>query len=119
VNYTRLAATAKKLLTKHGQDVTLHVSPVGTYDPATGRTTETITDEVLKGALFDFAKGVTTVNGTQVESGDKELYLEAKSGVVPSVRDKVTVVGETFSVVSFGEINPAGAPVLYQLHLRR
>jgi hypothetical protein len=119
MNYTRLAATAKKLLAKHGRDVTLHSEALPVYDAATGVATVTPTDTVVKAAIFDFAKGVTTVRGTLVQMGDKEIFMEAKSGVTPSVRDTVTVDVDIFTVVSVGEINPAGTPVLYQLHVRR
>lgn len=119
MNYQRLATTASRLLAKHGRNITLRRTSAGTYDPATGTASSTTSDQTLKGALFDFGKGVTTVRGTLVEAGDKELYVEARTGVVPATRDTVIVGADTYSVVSVGEINPAGTPVVYSAHLRR
>jgi hypothetical protein len=121
MNYEQTAARASATLAKKGRDVILRqMAAAGTYDTDQGSVSAAApTDSTLKGVLFDFASGQTTVRGTLIEAGDKELYLEAKAGVVPSQRDQILVGADTYKVVSMGEINPAGVPVLYQLHLRR
>ena len=117
--YSNLAATAAQLLAKFGQPVTLRSVGAGAYDPATSGVllgAALPTDVVRKGVLLDFARGTTTVRGNLVQAIDKQLLLE--SGVVPSLEDLVLVGGATFTIVSIGEVNPAGTPVLYDLHLR-
>lgn len=117
--YTNLAATALRLLTAKGGDVTLRQSSVGTYDPALGTSTVSTTDTVLKGALFDFSQGTTMVRGTLVQAQDKQLLLEARDGLVPTTTDVVVINDVVYTIVSRGEINPAGTPVVYDLHVRK
>lgn len=117
--YTGLAATAAKLLKSKGQQVLLNraATPV-TYNTADSSVTSASTPSVSKrmGALFDFGSGITTVRGNLVEKNDKQLLMEA--GVVPVPADTVTVDGITYVIVSIGQANPAGTPVMYDLHLR-
>jgi len=120
MSYEQTAARASATLARKGRDVILRQIAEGTYDTDTGAVTAPApTDSTLNGALFDFAAGVTTVRGTLVQAGDKELYLEAKAGIVPNPRHLVVVGADTYKVLSMVEINPAGTPVLYTLHLRK
>lgn len=120
MSYAQSAARASGTLARNGRDVILRQAAAGVYDTDQGAVSAPApTDKTLKGVLFDFAAGVTTVRGTLIEAGDKELYLEAKTGTVPSQRDQILVGAVTYKVMSLAEINPAGVPVLYTLHLRR
>ena len=120
MSYEQTAARASATLAKKGRDVILRQIEEGTYDTDQGSVSAAApTDKTLKGVLFDFASGQTTVRGTLIEAGDKELYLEAKAGVVPSQRDQILVGADIYKIIAVGEINPAGVPVLYQLHLRK
>ena len=115
--YDRLAATALDLLSRFGQDVSrVRVTP-GAYDPATGAAGESEASATFKGALLDFNNGTTTFQGTLVQVGDRRLLIEA--GAAPNTDDKIVVGGVTWSVLSVREINPAGIPVVYSLHLRK
>lgn len=115
--YDRLAATASTLLAKYGQAVTLKSNPVNAYDPATGLASGTGTTSSRKAALFDFGAGQTDFHGTLIQQNDKKCLMEA--GVVPTERDVVTVGAVDYVVMSVGEANPAGTPVVYSLLLRR
>ena len=115
-DYSANAATALRMLTNYGQSVTRRTYSAGTYDPATGTTTPTTADTTRKGALFDIASGTTTVRGTLVQVSDKQLYLDAQGAA--EVTDHYIADGDEYTVVSVGEINPAGTPVLFDLHLR-
>ena len=120
MSYEQTAARASATLARKGQDVILRQIAEGTYDTDLGSVSAPApTESTLKGVLFDFGSGLTTVRGTLIEAGDKELYLEAKAGIVPSQRDQVIVGADTYKVLSVGEINPAGVAILYTLHLRR
>lgn len=116
MNYTKTAATTLRLLTKHGQTVTRRALTQGTYDPATGGMTNTTADTTRKGALLSIASGETTIRGTLVQGADKRLLLDASGSVALS--DNFVIGGVVYSVVSIGETNPAGTPVLYDLHIR-
>lgn len=115
MNYTASAATAARLLAKYGQAVTLRQVVQGAYDPATGTTSQTVTDVQRNGAVFDYGTG--TVDGTLIQQGDKQLYMEP--GVVPSMQHRVIVGGVEYGIVTIKEINPAGVPILYELQLRQ
>lgn len=115
--YDNLAATAARLLTRYGQSVTLRRAAAGTYDPATsGVTSAAPTDLTRQGALLDFGVGVTNLRGNLVQATDRRLLLEA--GEAPALADAFVIGGKVFTIVSIGEISPAGTPVMYDLHVR-
>lgn len=115
-DYTKSAATALRLITKFGQDVTLRNYTIGTYDPATGTNTVSTSDTTVKAAILDFMKGQTEQSGNLVQVGDKRCLMQA--GTVPSLEDHVIVSFKDYSILSIGEVNPAGTPCLYSIHLR-
>lgn len=114
--YTRAAATALRMLTKFGRDVTLRSTTPGTYDPATGTTTPTSSDTTRKGALFDFGSGQTLERGTLILANDKRLLMDATGPV--DAHDRIVIGALEYAIVSVGEINPAGVSVLFDMHLR-
>lgn len=112
--YDGLAATSLALLTKYGRNVTRRRFAEGAYDPATGSVTQTPTDSTFRGALLGFT--VREVRGALVTERDKRLLLEAAGS--PTNADVFVIDGIEYAVVSFDAINPAGIPVIYDLHLR-
>lgn len=117
VDYSAKAASALRMLTRFGQDVTRTASTVGTYNPATGAASVSTAATTRKGVKLPFTSGTTTVRGQLVQSEDAELYLDAEGAV--TLTDKFTIGGAIFSVVSFDELAPAGTAVLYTVHIRR
>lgn len=115
--YDNLAATSKKLLTKYGRDVVIAAITQGAYDPATSTAAPTSTSKTVKGVLFDINAGITLIQGTLVEVGDKRLLVESSGA--PTIQDKVTVGDAIYRILSVTEINPGGTVVLYDLHLRK
>lgn len=115
--YSDMAAVALEQLTEFGQDVALRNYTVGTYDPADGTVPTTYADVTRKGALFDFGAGQINGPGGLIQGGDKRLLLQA--GTVPALEDHVIVDSVDYVIKGVGEVNPAGTPVLYDLHLRR
>ena len=116
-DYARAAATSLRLLTKFGQDVTLRSYSAGTYNPAVGTSTPTMTDTTRKGAIFDFGAGQTLERGTLIQVGDKRLLLDSVDSV--SHQDHFIIKSIEYVIVSIGEINPAGKSVLFDIHIRR
>lgn len=119
--YDKLGASAAKLLAKFGQDITLRKPASGSsYDTATGTVTTggPAVDTVRKGAVFDFKDGVMAASGGLIQNGDKRLLLDS-SLPVPKAEDIVILAGVLWSVKGVKEVNPAGTPVIYELHLRR
>ena len=116
IDYTSIAANALAALTEAGQNVTHRTYTAGTYNPALGSATPATADTTRKGALFDFAAGKTHERGSLILVGDKRLLLDVTASV--SMRDKFVIGGTEYAIISVGEINPAGTPVLYDIHLR-
>jgi|SRR3990170_768511 len=121
MDYAKLADKALKLLTKHGQDITLRATVVGAYNPASGTATTTVTDTTRKGAIFDYklvVYGNDTINNTLVQAGDKRLYMDA-NGSAPTLNDQVIVGGVTWQIRNIKDINPAGTCILFDCTIRR
>lgn len=114
--YSDLAKVSLDLLKGFGQTITRREFAAGVYDPATGTASQTFIDTQRKGALFDFGAGVTSMRGQLIQVKDKRLLVDAAG---PLTADDNFIVGDTeYSVVSLGEISPAGTPVVYDLHIR-
>jgi hypothetical protein len=116
--YAEMAADVVELLTEFGQPVTVTiVSPDSVYDPSTSTNVNPEANYPAVGAIFDLND--REINGTLMQVGDKRIYVSAVG--VPTVRldDRVTIGGETFRVVNPNTIGPAGAAVLYDLHVRK
>lgn len=117
IDYTSIAGNALAALTGAGQNVTRRTYTTGAYDPATGIASSTTTDTTRKGVILDFGSGKTLERGTLIQVGDKRLLLDAEATVLPD--DHFIIGGVEYSIVSIGEVNPAGICVLYDLHLRK
>lgn len=114
--YSDLAKTALSLLSQFGQAVTRRECVSAAYDPATGTAGQTFVDTTRRGAIFDFGPGTSTVRGQLVQISDQQLLLDATGPA--TLNDRFLVNGKEYTVVTLGEVNPAGIPVIYDLHLR-
>jgi len=121
--YTRLQATANRLLKGKGQSLTLTKITAGTYNPATGGFTGAGTStQTAYGAIFDY--GTKQIDGTLIKAGDKQLLLSAfktdgTALTAPVLGDTVTIGGVTYTLVEpLKEVNPAGTVVLFDVNLR-
>lgn len=129
--YDRLQASAQRMLTLYGrpQGVTLLQSGPSVYDPSQGKNTVTTTTYVGTGALTDFSltnPSVTTIRGTEIQQGDKMLYLGMQgtlNGVPvqmpqPNTDDTIQIAGTSYNVLATTTIDPAGTPIIHECHLR-
>lgn len=116
IDYAAIARNALAALTDAGQAVTRRAYTAGAYDTATGVAANTTVDTTRTGALFDFSRGKEYERGQLIERSDKRLLLDATGPV--AMTDHFIVNGVEYSVVSIGEVNPAGTCVLYDLHVR-
>lgn len=114
--YSDLAKVALGMLSQFGQTVKRREFISGAYDPATGEAVQTITETDRTGALFDFGAGVTSVRGQLVETTDKRLLLDSTGPVL--ITDHFLINGTEYTVVTLGEVSPAGTTVIYDLHIR-
>lgn len=129
--YDRMAASAMTLLTRYGrpQGVTILQAGPSVYDPTTSKNTPTSTTYLGTGALVDFsltAPSVTTIRGTEIQQGDKLLYLGMTGTLngatvqLPELNtdDTIIIAGTAYNIEATTTLNPAGTPVLQQMHLR-
>ena len=110
-----LTALSLRMLTTHGQDVTLRAYTVGAYDPATGASTPSTADTTRRGAILPLG-GTIQIRGTLIQATDKRLLLDAEGEV--SNQDHLIVGTVDYSIVSLEAVDYKGTTVLYDLHLR-
>lgn len=115
-DYASLSDLAVELIGEFGGPVSQITYTVGIYDPATGANSVSTATTDRYGAAFDFGAGKTTERGTLIQVGDKQLLLDPILAVAQ--QDHFVVGGEEYTIVSIGEVNPAGTRVLYDIHLR-
>lgn len=129
-DYTRMATVAETLLTKFGQSMTLtHVTEGGRYDPHTGESVQTETQETVIGVLLP--TGSSRVRGGEGAIGDFDdstvgltsdrrrfAVIKAKSvATAPKPADRVAANGTSYRVTGVTPINPAGVAIVYQVGL--
>lgn len=119
--YTRLRATALRLINKYGRLVTLSLAADGpTPDPAKPWEpgAPTLTPHTLKAVVFPVEEDY--VDGTTILSTDEQAIVAAAA--LPAAPDpkSVLVDGSTaYKTVKVLPIEPGEVPVIYTLFLRR
>lgn len=101
-----------------GRTATLRRVTTGTYDPATGTTTDTTTDYSLTGRRVEF--NATQVDGTAVQASDFRFEFSASdtAGIVPRTADKLILAGTTYPIVRVTPTDGKDGAVLYSLQCR-
>lgn len=125
--YDRMAATALRLIERFGQAATFSDTPEpdpDDYDPVTG-TGPVVVPVTQPGQviLLDYTvqeAGVINAAGSLVEQGDKKIMLAAKGlAWPPTMTTTILVDGLTWTIVNIKSTNPAGTPLVFELHGRR
>jgi hypothetical protein len=119
--YSKMQATANRLLKGKGQEITLTRQAAGAYDPATGTAAVTTTTQTAYGAMFEY--GDKNIDGTLIKEGDKQLLLSALNStgtalVAPALNDTVTINTVVYTVVRIKPLSPAGTTVLFDCNIR-
>ena len=125
--YDRMAATALRLIERFGQTATLSDTPEpdpDDYDPVTGMGAAimpvTQPGQVI---LLDYTMqeaGIINAAGSLVQQGDKKIMLAAKGlAWAPTMTTTILADGLTWTIINIKTTNPAGTPLLYELHGRR
>ena len=113
-----MATTADELITEFGQTVTLKVSAGAAYDPETGSSVVTYTDQSGHGCVVDFDKKL--IDGTKVRIGDKLVLLSPLGISEPKDGDQLVIGAETWQLVPPVTVTaPAGVAVLYEVQVRK
>lgn len=122
--YERMAATAIRLITRFGQSGTISDVTPGTYDSATGVTTgDTPISQTAQMILLDYSlqeSGAKYNEGTQVLAGDKKILIAAQGlAWAPMMTSRITADGAVWQAVNIKVSNPAGTPLVYEIHGRK
>lgn len=116
MNYDNSAATALRLLTSFGRDITLRTVTTGAYDTETGSNTVTTTDATVK--AVDFAvKGESYVDGQLIKMSDRYALVSYDGAI--SVSDKLVIGSVVWSIVAVKTLAPAGIVVLHKVYIRK
>ena len=113
-NYTPLTSSATRLLTKFGAQYTFTRTTKGTYNPVTGKTSDSSSTYTGYACLFNYSDADLT-DGTILQ-GDRRMLAE---GGTYEVGDSVVVGSDTYRVISVSEIAPAGTVVAANLQIRK
>lgn len=122
--YDDMAAVALELITEFGQVGTISDVAPGTYDPATGATTgDTPITQTAQMILLDYTlqeSGAKYNEGTQVLAGDKKILIAAQGlAWAPMMTSRITADSDVWQVVNIKVSNPAGTPLVYEIHGRK
>lgn len=122
--YGRMAATALRLITRFGQAATLDDVTPGTYDPVTGETTgATPITQPCQVILLDYSlqeSGIKYAEGSQVQAGDKKILIAAQGlAWAPMLTTTITADGAIWRTINIKSSNPAGTPLVYEIHGRK
>lgn len=115
-DYSRLIATANRLLAKFGQDMTLLALNAPGYDPSTGGTSGTPASETKTGVIFPYKNGITAMQESLILAGDQQVFILLDNAPKPT--DKLQVGSREYSIINVKAIEPGGVTVLYELQVR-
>ena len=111
--YDRMQATATRLVTKYGKDVTLTREVASSTNPVTGIVTPG-TPITITGKGIDRDFNTAEIDGSAVLRGDKQLIL-ADASQEPLMND---VYGD-YRVINVQEVTPANTTIIYRLQVRK
>ena len=116
-DYSRPAATAKRLLDRFGQDGQLSRTVPGGYDPVTGPTDPIDLQSPCTVALLEFDN--RQIDGELIRVGDRRALIAPDVAFEPLAGDLLTADGEVLQVVRNRPMKPAGLIVLHDCIVRK
>lgn len=115
-NYTRMQATASRLLKKFGKEITVQVLTGETLDIPTQSKVNIYTDVTGNGVTGKFNNN--EIDGSLILTTDLKLTIENLS-IPPVINSKVSIDGVDYRVASVSKSKPAGINLLYKIGLRK
>lgn len=111
-NYSKSAQTARKLIAKFGQNMTLTKE---VYNLDTGALISSI-QTTDKGVILPYTNSAYSAQGGLIQVGDNKVLINI--AVEPKPVDKLVIGTKTYSIVNVAALEPAGINVLYELQVR-
>lgn len=122
-DYGASAATALRLLARFGQELTLTRTTPGTYNPATGGTTDDVTTtQTVTAAVLPAGSGMSfddSLKDMLVKGKLRQVLISALTPAgasltfAPAPLDLLTLEGADWEVEGVTPLNPSGTPVMY------
>jgi hypothetical protein len=121
--YDDMATVALDLISEFGQTATIKDVTAGSYDAVTGAgAPDTPIEQPAELILLDYSlqeSGAKYAEGTQVKAGDKKILIAAKGlEWAPKLTSIITADGADWRIVNLKVSNPAGTPLVYEIHGR-
>lgn len=113
-NYTRIKAKTQKLIKKFGAEYTFSRVSQGSFDPTTGKTTNTTSTYSKQACIFDY-NDADRADGV-VQQGDRRLLAE---GHTYENGDTVVIDGDTYTIINVSFTAPGGEVVAANLQVRK
>lgn len=112
--YTRLEATAQRLIAKYGKPaVVVRETRTGpAHDPSVVQTPYAC-------MVADIGYSITDRDASLVQVGDKVGLMSTSAEIAPSKEDKLQIDGGTYAFVDLKPLNPGGLTLLYEYHARK
>lgn len=107
--------STKKMIDRHGQDMTYTKVTEGSYNIETGSTTNTNSTYTLR--MYKKHIRANQYNYPNLIGITSAVFYLANNalGFIPAVRDKISVNNETFEIESIAEHCALGQVILYKL----
>lgn len=125
--YDRAKSLATRMLAPRssggkGLALTLAKITAGTYDPATGSSTDTTTNYAGSGMRQDYE--LSDIDGTLVRQGDVKILISptlinGNDTPEPATGDSIVFDGSTYSVINVMLWNYAGLAVGFEVQARK
>lgn len=112
-DYSGIAATASRLITRFGIDVTVISKDITAHDPVKGEVTSTPDDVVMNGIVVTIT--AENLPDGQIQQGDKLLFVD---GAVV-LNDQLEVQGQKWQAVRVDLIQPANTPIVTRVQIRK
>lgn len=112
--YTRMEATARRLIAEYGKAAT--VVRFATSGPAHA---PVITETEHACVLVETGYRLTLIPETLIQSGDRMGIISTTITIVPETADKIDIAGERFNFVDVKPLNPGGTTLLYEFLARK
>jgi len=112
-----MIATARRLIQKYGENITLQRVVEGAYDVSDGSVSSgTTTNYSAKGHPAEYSND--EVDGKSIRKSDVKLWLEKPTTQVPTVGDTATLNSKTYKIINVDHLRAQGVDVVYILQCR-
>lgn len=112
--YTRLEATARRLIAKYGKPaaVVRRTTSGPPHAPVVTETAHACT-------VADIGYSLTNRDATLIQTGDKVGIMSTDLAIVPALPDKLRIDGQDYAFVEVQPLNPGGLTLLWEYVARR